>query len=221
MSTTSLRPAIALAALLLGACNEDALAPHPAGSAAAAIASAPAASASAPEPAASASAPAATASAAPAGSGDPAAASASAPSPSGSAAVKKPPLPALADDPPSEEKSKAPTRAEWTGATELRAARSTESRCAVRRLREWVRIQCTSVGGNGFSVVSGDRAGIEYGRIGEEGFDGSWLVFPLRRNDRRMIQLHGWTKWGWTPDLLISEQWLAGDKGPIVTIVNI
>jgi len=203
MSSNPLR-AVPLFALLLAGCGHESPPAPPAASSASS-----ASPVAEPSPSASASV-------------DPALAlaSASAPLPSGSAVARKPPLPALADNPPSDEKTPAPSAAEWASAPEVSLTRHSDQRCSAKRLREWVRIFCSSAG-NGFSMIAGERAGVSYGSQDTAPDFGGWLVFPVRRGDQRLIQLHGWAKWGWVASVVVSEQWLAGDKGPLLTVMNV
>jgi hypothetical protein len=46
-------------------------------------------------------------------------------------------------------------------------------------------------------------------------------VFPVRRWDVRVIELTRWVKWGVEADVLVSEQWLSGDKGPLITVTGV
>lgn len=137
-------------------------------------------------------------------------------SPAADAAPPRPP--ALADDPPSDEKTKAPTKAEWSSAPEVRLARTTDKRCSAKRIREWVRVWCegwyTSL-----SLVSGTRDGLEMA-VRESEPSGLFVIFPARKGDRRLILVQRQAKWSAVPEALISEQWLETDKGPIVTVVG-
>jgi hypothetical protein len=50
---------------------------------------------------------------------------------------------------------------------------------------------------------------------------GAYVTFPARRGDRRMILMMRATKWSNAPDVLISEQWLPTDKGPMISALGI
>ncbi len=52
-----------------------------------------------------------------------------------------PPLRAIGDDPPSDERTPRPTPEEWKAADEVALARAHQS-CTARRVREWLRIGC-------------------------------------------------------------------------------
>lgn len=133
-----------------------------------------------------------------------------------------PPLPALMDDPPSEEKTKAPTKAEWKSAPDYRLYKNeNKSECKAQKLREWLRITCQGWGYAGISVVSGSRDGLDLAiQSSDSGSEGAYLVLPLRRGDRRLILFMTQSKWSKHPDFFVSEQWLSGDKGPIVSIID-
>jgi hypothetical protein len=216
MSSNDLLLAAALSALLAAGCGNPAPPAPPAAASAAPVAVASAAaSTGAPDPSASGSAP------APAASGSAPAASGSGPAASASAAPKKPPPPAIADNPPPEEKTPAPSKADWATAPEVSLARHSMSSCTAKVLHEWVQIACGSFASAGFSMIAGERAGVAYRALTDGPETGSWLVFPARRGDQRLIQLHSWAKWGWVPSLMVSEQWLTGDKGPLITVMDI
>lgn len=140
----------------------------------------------------------------------------------GDAGDAGPPLPALMDDPPSEEKTKAPTKAEWKSAPEYRLYKNDyNDQCKVQKLREWLRITCQGWGYAGISLVSGSRDGLDVAiQSSDSGPEGAYLVLPMRRGDRRLILFMTQSKWSKHPDFLVSEQWLSGDKGPIVSMID-
>lgn len=159
-----------------------------------------------------------------AGSGTASPVAEAAPSDAGSAdasadgAAAAPLPPAIVDDPPSAEKSKAPTKKEWAAAPAVRVARVTDKACSAKRLREWVRVTCTRYY-HSISVVSGTREALDLNIDGENG--NAYVAFPVRRGNSRLIMLQRQTKWSGSPDVLISEQWLEGDKGPLISILGI
>ena len=136
-----------------------------------------------------------------------------------SADAAVPPPPAIFDDPPGVEKSKAPTPKEWAAAPAVRLARVTHEDCGAKRVREWVRVWCE---GNyhSISVVSGTREGIDMGILNESAIAG-YVIFPVRKGDSRLIMIQGMSKWSGFPEILISEQWLGNDKGPRISILRI
>jgi hypothetical protein len=170
-------------------------------------------------PAASASASAPTALAADAGPALDASANGPVDALSDAATDAAPPLPSFADDPPSDEKTKPPEKAEWKTAQSIRVDRSTESSCTAKRIREWVRIWC---GGwyHSMSLVSGTREGISMGGTEIEP-SGMYVVFPARRGDRRLILVQSRSKWSAVPAVLLSEQWLETDKAPIISVLEL
>jgi hypothetical protein len=145
---------------------------------------------------------------------------ASAAEPADAAADAAPPLPSLADDPPSDEKTKPPEKAEWKSAQSIRIDRSTDNRCSAKRIREWIRIWCEDWGFHSMSLVSGTREGLSMGRV-EADQAALYVVFPARRGDRRLILVQRMTKWSASPDVLLSEQWLETDKAPIISVLGL
>jgi hypothetical protein len=70
------------------------------------------------------------------------------------------------------------------------------------------------------SVVSGTREGLDMGVLTESDSAG-YVIFPVRKGDKRLIMFQRMTKWSGSPDLLISEQWLENDKGPLISVLSI
>src|SRR5262249_16930882 len=103
----------------------------------------------------------------------------------------------------------------------VRIGRMTDKRCSVKRLREWVRVFCASFQFQGFSMLGGRREGVSVQIREEDPNAGLSLVFPVRRGDTRAIELTRWAKWGIEADVLVSEQWLEGDKGPLLTVTGV
>lgn len=142
----------------------------------------------------------------------------------GDAGDAGPVLPALIDDPPSDEKTKAPTKAEWKTAPQYRVHRNDHDRdCKIQKQSEWLRISCESWGIAGISVVSGSRDGLDVGLTfdGDGSSTGGHVTLPIRRGDRRLILFMIRTKWSMAPGFVVSEQWLTGDKGPLVSILDV
>lgn len=134
-----------------------------------------------------------------------------------------PPLPTIIDDPPNEEKTKAPTKAEWKTAPYYQLYRNeADNECKAQKLREWLRIRCEGWGYAGISVVSGSRDGLDVAvQISDTGSDGAHLILPMRKGDRRLVLFMTQSKWSKVPTFVVSEQWLPSDKGPIVSILDI
>jgi hypothetical protein len=131
---------------------------------------------------------------------------------------RKPWVPEL-DVPFVEGTSPAPTNAEWAAATVAVEARVTDPGCKVLRLREWYRVGCRTPW---IELVAGTRQDVSFGcrRDSKDSIacDESWVVLPAHRGDRRVLELFGWSKWGPSPDAILTEQFLEGDPGPLVTV---
>ncbi len=146
-------------------------------------------------------------------------------------------LGAFALEPPKEEKTPPPKPKEWTEAEETTLARGS-SDCRVFRVREWIKLNCTTIFGVRADLVSGNgkdvyfflREGIDCEESNHMTYCSTVtdIVFPLRRGDRRAIQIAsrsgGYTAPGMSPynaSIFISETWVEDDPGPIVTIENV
>lgn len=135
-----------------------------------------------------------------------------------------PAIATLESDVPGEEASKAPTAAEWLAAAPVKLTRQSPgaSSCTAIRVREWLRVRCATptfaislLGGNidGLSFWIGGEA---EGRFGE-------VQLPLRRGDRRVVQLWATRVDGSgsatvEPALVLQELWAPGDASPTVTV---
>jgi hypothetical protein len=128
-------------------------------------------------------------------------------------------------DPPGPEKSAVPTAKEWVDAASVGLTRRSPaaSGCSARRVREWLRVRCP-VKTFAISLLGGSNEGLAFwigpeaeGQFGE-------VQFPLRRGDRRVIQLWG-TKTGpagvgeVVPSLVLQEQWVEGEAAPMVSVL--
>jgi hypothetical protein len=120
----------------------------------------------------------------------------------------------------------APTKEEWASAPEAADVRVSDPGCAAKRLREWVRVECKEV--VGFERVTGPLDDASFGCFNEapasQNFlhcERAWVVFALRRGQRRAFQSFRPTKWSSTPDTLVSGQFLAKDPTPLVTVQGI
>ena len=90
--------------------------------------------------------------------------------------------------------------------------------CRVLQLREWIRVDCPGEPVR-IAVIAGARDDVRFGR--------GWVAFPLRRGERRVIQLwhgdqnpeefHQGARLKGSPRL-VSTYWLDGAAQPVVTI---
>ncbi|XXX80234.1 hypothetical protein WMF30_15820 [Sorangium sp. So ce134] len=146
----------------------------------------------------------------------------------GGAGAAAPPVRALEEAPPAPERTPRPAAAEWDGAEPVRLARDRSgAACKARMRREWLRIDCKA---HSLAVVRtlGASAGEEWfwldQKSGEEFASGASVVFPVRRGDRRVIEILAglWAyrgELGISTSFVISEQWLDGDAGPLVSVL--
>jgi hypothetical protein len=116
--------------------------------------------------------------------------------------------------------SEKPTKEEWEKAKTATEARVTQPGCDVKRVREWYRIACTSASWMG--MIGGTREGVSFGckkrQKDDTNCDVVSVEFPARRGDRRAFELFYWSKWGPAPDAIVTEQFLEGDPGPMITV---
>ncbi|WP_437871707.1 hypothetical protein [Sorangium sp. So ce363] len=134
-----------------------------------------------------------------------------------------------ATTPPPPERTARPAAAEWDAAEQVTLARVARGgACKARRQREWLRIDCSVP-----SVVAvrslGAGAGGESVSVGEHKADEDGpfpssvsVIFPVRIGDRRVIEIvsieEGYRfQTGLSTSVMISEQWLEGDAGPLVS----
>jgi hypothetical protein len=108
-----------------------------------------------------------------------------------------------------------PSRAEWRDAPKVRLSRPGGG-CKAKRVREWLRVECS---GNYLLFVGGTRAGLSLSANPELEVTPT-MIFPVRRGDRRVVELGGGWKW-MTPFAILSEQWLDGDPQPVVAVDNV
>lgn len=121
------------------------------------------------------------------------------------------------------EKSKSPKAAEWLAAPRVKLTRKgpAAATCRAQLVREWLRVRCE---GQVFAVslVGGSPEGVAFWIGGTAAEPFGELLTPVRRGDRRVFQL-------WAPGkdaagmfvpkpmLVVQEQWVEGQKSPIVT----
>ena len=162
-----------------------------------------------------------------------AASASSSSSPSASAASSAaspsvPKLPIFADDLPSVEKSEVPKPAEWKTATYIDFDRHAPlASCQLLRIREWVRLSCQGPGSMA-SHISGPSEGWSARTDAPEpsqAWDKAvhWVQFPVRRGERRLMELRSAEVAGWGDSLfmsggrVISVQWNDGEAPKLVS----
>jgi hypothetical protein len=131
--------------------------------------------------------------------------------------------PPLEADPPAGEKSAVPKAAEWAKASPVRLARvgPAASGCIALRVREWLRIRCP-IRTFAISLLGGSNEGVAFWIGPEAEQQPGEVQFPLRRGDRRVVEL--WTygkdaEGGFMPQpaLVVQEHWVDGEAAPTVT----
>ena len=149
-----------------------------------------------------------------------------------SATAAAPPAPAGKGSwPPDGKSSERPTDAEWEKAEPFALERN-HRMCRAKHVREWVWIECERAKTNfepfeGVRVVGGDPADVRVAnpKTGERGKRPVAVTFPVRPGDRRVIEIVGaediafksWTVYE-SLELAVSELWLPGMAGPVVTV---
>ena len=152
------------------------------------------------------------------------------------AAPNAPAAPAAGEDRPLDaepfpgEPSKQPTAAEWKDAPRVRLTRmgpaAAAAGCRAYRLREWVRIRCPELVTSAISLLGGKPDGVAFWITppgsGSALPRGAEALFPIRRGDRRVIQILTFGAgydgpFTLLPAIIIQEQWVEGDAAPIVT----
>jgi DNA-binding beta-propeller fold protein YncE len=125
-------------------------------------------------------------------------------------------LPAFDAEPWPETASPEPAKGEWASAPKVRLSRSTAG-CTARRIREWVRVTCEH--GNHLMLEGGTKPGLTLTANPELDVKPT-VTFPVRRGDRRVIQLSSWWKWQ-TAFAVLSEHWLPGDARPLIAFDSV
>ncbi|WP_433927302.1 hypothetical protein AB3662_29825 [Sorangium cellulosum] len=146
----------------------------------------------------------------------------------GGGGKEAPKVRALEEAPPAPERTPRPAAAEWDAAEPVRLARDRSgAACKARMRREWLRIDCSA---RSLAMVRtlGASAGEAWFGLEQKGSDGLAtgvsVVFPVRLGDRRVIEI-GSESWeyrgqvGFSTSFVISEQWLEGDAGPLVSVL--
>lgn len=139
-----------------------------------------------------------------------------------------PPLPAFDLQPFPEEKSPRPKKDDWKAVPEVKLSEGSMSSggsCKLQRLREWVRIFCTTTTAK-ITLICGDPEDVyvmmgqvpaDWGIFPEEGE----IVFPVRKGDRRLFEWQG-VEFGYKGAntavnfLVISELWLPWEEKPVI-----
>lgn len=133
--------------------------------------------------------------------------------------------------PPDGSSSERPSDAEWEKAAPIALERN-HRMCRAKHVREWVWIECERAKENyepfeGIRVVGGDPAEVRVAnpKTGERGKRPVAVTFPVRRGDRRVIEIVGaddiafksWTVYE-SLELAVSELWLPGMAAPVLTV---
>jgi len=133
--------------------------------------------------------------------------------------------PSFASDVPSAERSTAPSAAEWRDAKPVKLTRRgpRAASCEAKRVREWLRVRCQTKT-FAISLLGGANEGLSFWIGGEAEGQFGEVQLPLRRGDRRVVQLWA-TESDSTgtsvvePSLTLQELWADGDAAPTVTVL--
>jgi hypothetical protein len=149
--------------------------------------------------------------------------------------VPPPPDPALSDprsfvsDPPPAEATPIPKPDEWKDAPSVQLTRDVAA-CHAYRVREWVKIHCAGFPAAGVSQLAGTRTGVALWVDTQKDpsetmktLRSAEAIFPLRRGDGRLIQVAQFGEGydgpiAWNLAYTISEQWVEGDRAPLVIV---
>lgn len=120
------------------------------------------------------------------------------------------------------EKSKPPRPNEWPAAgVKLTRRGPAAASCRAHMVREWLRVRCE---GQIFaiSLIAGPPEGVAFWLGGTAEEPRGEILTPVRRGDRRVFQVWGPGKdaagmFVPRPMLVVQEQWVEGQKDPIVT----
>jgi len=150
---------------------------------------------------------------------------------SAAAAAAEAPGKSFQEEPPGPEKSGAPSAEAWREAKVIPLDRNVAA-CRAYRVREWLKVHCDGFPAAGVSLLAGDPEGVlTWVDPVTEGTSqeamkkprGAEVIFPVRRGDGRVVQLAQFGEGydgplGWNVGFTVSEQWLAGEPSPIVTV---
>jgi len=137
--------------------------------------------------------------------------------------------PSLDADPPGAEVTPVPKPDEWKAAPVVRLARDVDA-CRAYRVREWLKIHCAGFPAAGASLLAGTRTGVGLWvdpprdpADGMKTLSSAEVIFPVRRGDGRLFQLGQFGEGydgpiAWNLAFTISEQWIEGDRAPIVSV---
>jgi len=133
------------------------------------------------------------------------------------------------ESPPPPDASPAPKPEEWKDAPKVRIDHDVEA-CRAYRLREWIKINCTGLPAAGVSLLAGTRADVALW-VDPPKDDAETMktpravevIFPVRRGDGRLFQVGQFGEGydgpvSWNVGLAISEQWIEGERAPIVSV---
>jgi hypothetical protein len=156
--------------------------------------------------------------------------SASAPGPASASAAASaapdagPSLPRFDAEPFSDEKTPRPSLAEWKPVQPVALTDPLRFGCNAYRLREWVRIRCSSLATSSIALLGGSPEGIALwvDTPLPDSFNippGGEVIFPVRRGDRRIFE---WSTFGESYEgigfpviaFLISESWAPDEPAP-------
>ena len=146
-----------------------------------------------------------------------------------------PPDPALADprsfvaDPPGAETSPRPKPDEWKDAPVVKLTRDVAA-CQAYRVREWMKIHCSGFPAAGVAQLAGPRTGVALWVDPQKDPSetmktnrGAEAIFPVQRGDGRLFQIAQFGEGydgpiAWNLAYTVSEQWVEGERAPIVII---
>jgi len=127
---------------------------------------------------------------------------------------------------PEETKSPLPKPDDWKDAVRRDVALRSEYGCTIQRLREWHRINCECSNAT-VALVTGTRDGVLVWATEER----AQLIFPVRRGDRRVLEVRPHEKWvsglgpygspgqqPGGPPIVFSETWLEGEDAPTLVM---
>ncbi|MDI1444557.1 hypothetical protein [Polyangium sp. 6x1] len=126
------------------------------------------------------------------------------------------------------DKSARPKDADWDvlGEKMSFSPGSSANGCTLHRIREWVRIRCTTTTAQ-IAMLGGNHEGvsIKLDPVGTDEFipfpEAGEIVFPVRPGDRRAFEWLG-VEFGYkgmtsaSTFLVISESWLSWEEGPTI-----